>query len=156
MRGSTLRAVPVCLVVFACGCFLFQQDVKVTEVTPRTPTHAYWQKVGAILAQKPTSGELPALVAMVRAQTEALRDLPMEGVDAELIAAVENVIKCEDEVLRRADMVNNNSARLRESEQMAQVFADANRAAADAKKRVKTLQPTLNQRHGGGFPALGG
>lgn len=157
MRGFTLRAVPVCLAVFACGCFLTSGG-RAPEGGPAkpTPTHAYWQQVGAILAQRPTGQDLPAMVSLVRTQTDALRELPTEGVDPDLVAAVESLIKCEAEVLRRADMVDSDPARLRASKELAQVFADANRAAAESKKRVRALQPTLNTRHGGGFAPLAG
>lgn len=160
MRGFTLRAVPVCVVVFACGCFLTGGGRGPgggdATTTGATPTHAYWQRVGAILAQRPTGQDMPAMVSLVRTQTDALRELPAEGVDADLVAAVESLIKCEAEVLRRADMVDSDPARLRASKELAQVFADANRAAAEAKKRLRALQPTLNTRHGGGFAPLAG
>ncbi len=155
MRGFTLRAVPVCFAVFACGCFL-TRPIPVTEMTPPTPTHAYWRQVRATLAQKPTGSDLPALVRLVRAQTEALRALPTDDVDPDLVAAVDEVIRCEDEVLRRADMANNDTAMLKQNEAMARVFASANRAAADAKKRLKALQPALNAKHGDGFAPMGG
>ena len=156
MRGFTLRAVPVCFAVVACGCFLTQKAPAPATGEPPTVTHAYWRQVGATFAQKPVGNDLPAMVRLVRSQTEALRALPTEGVDAELVAAVEQVIKCEDEVLRRADMVNNDPGALRRNEQMARVFADANRAAADAKKRVRALQPALDAGYGGGFAPMGG
>ncbi len=156
MRGLMLRAVPVCFVVFASGCFLMPRTPNPYADPSSQPTRAYWQKVNSILAEKPTSGELLALVGLVRKQTDALRELPTEEVDADLVAAVNNVIKCEDEVLRRAEMANNDPGVLKSSRDLAVVFADANRAAAEAKKRVKALQPTLNTRHGGGFSVTGG
>lgn len=155
MRGFTLRAVPVCLVVFAGGCFL-NQGVRTSEAGPRSPTHVYWQKAGEVLAQKPAGQDMPSMIKLVRTQTDALRELPTEGVDADLVAAVGAVIKSEDEVLRQADMVDSDPARLKASKQLAQLFANANRAAAEAKKQLKALQPALNQRHGGGFAAIGG
>jgi hypothetical protein len=150
MRRDTLRVVPVCVVVFACGCFLTQPFVGTGAAAP-TPTHTYWRQVNAILAQKPTSNELPVLVELVRKQTDQLRELPTEGVDADLLTAVENVIKAEDAVLYRASMVDSDPERLKTSEGLAKAFADANRAAAESKKRLRALQPTLNTRHGGGF-----
>lgn len=159
MRGFTLRAVPVCLAVFACGCFLTggtRTPNGDAAKTGATPTHAYWQRVGAILAQRPTGPDLPAMVSLVRTQTDALRELPTDGVDPDLVAAVESVIKCEAEVLRRADMVDSDPARLKASKELSQVFADANRAAAEAKKRLRAMQPALNTRHGGGFAPLAG
>lgn len=155
MRGFTLRAVPV-FAAFACGCFLMPKTPDPNAAPAAAPTRAYWQQVSATLAQKPAGSDLPALVTLVRAQTEALRALPTDGVDAELVTAVEAVIKAEDEVLRRAEMADNSAAVLKENKQMAQVFADANRAAADAKKRVKALRPALNDRYNNGFPPLGG
>jgi hypothetical protein len=149
MRGGTLRAVPVCVVVFACGCFLTKPYVG--SVAAPTPTHAYWRQANAVLAQKPTSSDLPVLVELVRKQTDQLRELPTEGVDADLLTAVENVIKAEDAVLYRAAMVDSDPERLKTSEGLAKAFADANRAAAESKKRLRALQPTLNTRHGGGF-----
>ncbi|MFM8272815.1 MAG: hypothetical protein ACKODX_10840 [Gemmata sp.] len=68
-----------------------------------------------------------------------------------MLTAVENVIKAEDAVLYRAAMVDSDPERLKTSEGLAKAFADANRAAAESKKRLRALQPTLNTRHGGGF-----
>lgn len=157
MRGFTLRAVPVCFAVFACGCFLTNPSREPAGARPAMPpTQHYWTEVGNVLARKPAGDNLPALVALVRAQTEQLRALPTDDVDADLVAAVEQVIRCEDEVLRRADMVDNDANILKQNAAMARVFADANRAAADAKKRLKALQPALDAKHGGGFAPLGG
>ncbi|AWM39476.1 hypothetical protein GobsT_21940 [Gemmata obscuriglobus] len=155
MRGFTLRAVPVCVVVFACGCFL-TKPVTLTETANRTPTHAYWGQVSGILAQKPTGQDIPAYVSLVRTQTEALRGLNPEGVDDALVAAVQDLIRCEAEVLRRADMVDSDPAMLRGSKEMANAFATSNRAAAESKKRLRALQSGLNERHGGGFAPMGG
>ena len=156
MRGIMLRALPVCFVAFATGCLLSNSSIKVTEVAPRSATHAYWQRANAALAQKPTGGDMKALVQLIRAQTDALRELPPEGVDPALVAAVDEVVKCEDEVLRRADMVGDDPSVLKTNQAMAQVFADANRKAADAKKRLKALRGPLDERHGGGFAPAGG
>ncbi len=155
MRGIILRALPVCFVAFVAGCFTFGGNSAPPE-TARTPTHAYWQKANAALAQKPTSGEMKALVQLIRTQTDALRELSPEGVDPALVAAVDEVIKCEEEVLRRADMVGDDPTVLKTSEPMARAFAEANHKAAEAKKRLKALRGTLNEHHGGGFAAIGG
>lgn len=157
MRGFTLRAVPVCVVVFACGCFLTGGDRTPDKgAPPATPTHVYWQKVGEVLAQRPGSQDIPAMVSLVRVQTDALRELSTEGVDEALVAAVQDLIRCEAEVLRRADMVDSDPVRLKTSKELAQAFAAANRAAAESKKRLRGLQPALNDRHGGGFASIGG
>jgi hypothetical protein len=108
--------------------------------------------VGTILAQKPESNDMPGLVKLVRTQTLSLSDLNTENVDAALVAAIDDVVKCEEEVLRRADMVNNDPEALKRSEPMARAFADANKKAAEAKKRLKALQPSLNSRYGGISP----
>ncbi|HEY1190406.1 MAG TPA: hypothetical protein VGE74_22420, partial [Gemmata sp.] len=119
MRGFTLRAVPVCLAVFACGCFLTNGKRAPDGGTSdggaqgTTPTHVYWQQVGAILAQRPAGQDMPAMVGLLRTQNDAFRQLSAEGVDADLVSAVDALIKCEDEVLRRADMVDNDPARLK-------------------------------------------
>lgn len=156
MRRCTLRAVPVCFVVFACGCFLTGGNHGSGQRPGMSLTQYYWAEVGNILARKPDGKDFVSMVNLVRLQTDRLRELRTEGVDPDLVAAVDKVIKCEEEVLRQAEMIDNDPARLKTSKEQAHVFADANRAAADAKKRVKALQPTLNTRHGGGFVALGG
>ena len=157
MRKLTLRAVPVCLLVVATGCFstggLFSSNAP--PATP-TPTTAYWQKVSVTLAIKPTGGDMKSMVQLIRTQTEQLRTLSPDGVDAELVAAVNEVVKCEDEVLRRAQLVGNDPEILRKSKEMATVFADANRKAADAKKRLRAMRTTLNSRYGGGFSPISG
>ena len=73
MRGIMLRALPVCVLAFATGCFMFQGERASTSATPPTETHAYWQKVGEILARKPISTELKDMLKLVREQTDALR-----------------------------------------------------------------------------------
>ncbi|MBY0458076.1 MAG: hypothetical protein K2V38_12110 [Gemmataceae bacterium] len=157
MRRVSLRAVPVCLVALACGCFLTDgsREQKAAGAPP-SPTHDYWYKVGAILARRPAGADLPNLLALVRDQTEALRGLPTDGVDPELVAAVAEVIAREQDVLDRAELFDGNEKVLRSSKEMAGAFAGANRAAAEAKKRVRGLQPALNARHGGGFNPLAG
>lgn len=156
MRGFTLRALPVCFAVFACGCFLTPKAPVFTEPADKTPTHAYWRQVRATLARPPAGNDLRAMVQLVRAQTEALRDLPTDEVDADLVAAVEQVVKCEDEVLRRADMTGTDAGVLKQNQAMAKVFADANRQAAEAKKRLRALQPALTAKYGDGFAPMGG
>ncbi len=156
MRGFTLRALPVCFAVFACGCFFTQNNPFTTglakDTRPSSPTAACWQRVDTILAQKPETTDMPGLVKLVRAQTLSLSDLNTENVDASLVAAIEEIVKCEEEVLRRADMVNNDPEVLKRSEPMARAFADANKKASEAKKRLKALQPALNSRYGGIVP----
>lgn len=159
MRGSILRAVPVCAVVFACGCFLTGgRDATAPPADPPTssPTAAYWSGAAAALDQKPAGQDFGSMVRLVRTQTEALRGLPADGVDADLVAAVTAVVKAEDEVLRRADMANNDPELLKAQPAMAKSLADANKAAADAKKRLRALQPVLQSRHGGGFAPMTG
>ena len=155
MRGFILRALPVCFFVFTTGCFLTAPFVG-TPVAPRTPTHAYWQGADTALAQKTTAGDMKSLVTLVSAQTKALRELSPEDVDPALVAAVEEIIKCEEEVIRVAETAGYDPSVLKTNQLMAQVFADANRKAADAKKRLKALRGPLNERHGGGFAPLGG
>lgn len=154
MRGIMLRTLPVCFVTFAVGCFTMNGETG-TPVAPRSATHAYWQGAGAALAQKPLGGDMKSLVQLVSSQTDALRALSPEGVDPALVAAVEDVIKYEEEVLRRAEMVGSDPTVLKSSQAMAQAFADANRQAAEAKKRLKALRGPLNDRHGGGFAPIG-
>ena len=157
MRGFMLRAVPVCAVVFACGCFLTGGGHSTTgRIVSGGPTEVYWTHVGGALAEKPAGQDFAAMVNLVRVQTDRLRQEPTEGVDADLVAAVAAVIKAEDEVLRRAEMADNDPARLKASKDLAKAFADANRAAAEAKKRLRALQPTLKARHGGDFAPIGG
>jgi hypothetical protein len=156
MRGYMLRALPVCFVAFAAGCFTFPGNLGNfgTPAVPRTATHAYWQGASTALSQKP-SGDMRELVQFVRTQTNALRELSPDGVDPALVAAVEDVIKCEEEVIRIAEMAGNDPTVLRTSQAMTQMFGDANRKAAESKKRLKALRGPLNDRHGGGFAPMG-
>lgn len=157
MRGFTLRALPVCFVALAVGCFFTNSFVapKTAEPAP-TATHTYWNGVSAALAQKPAGADLKSMLGAVRAQTDALRALSPDGVDEALVAAVEEVIKCEDEVLRVAEMAGNDQAVIRSSRELAATFQAANRKATDAKKHLRGLREALNARHGGGFAALAG
>ncbi|MBN9120897.1 MAG: hypothetical protein J0I06_17390 [Planctomycetes bacterium] len=157
MRGFTLRAVPVCVVAFAAGCFFTNSSVTPDNgKSAPTVTHTYWQGVSAALAQRPAGNDLKAMLQTVRAQTDALRGLSPDGVDETLVAAVNDVIRAEDEVLHVADMVGEDLGALRTSKEMAVAFQTANRKAADAKKRVRGLRDALNTRYGGGFAVLGG
>ena len=144
MRGIILRSLPVCFVAFATGCFLTSGDIKVTEVAPRTASYAYWQRANAALAQKTAGGDMRSLVELIRAQTDALRELSPEGVDPALVAAVADVIKAEEEVIRVAETAGYDPAVMKTSQAMAQTFAAANRKAADAKKRLKAIPAPLN------------
>jgi hypothetical protein len=154
MRGFLLRAAPVCVAVFTIGCF-FTRETTHTEGAPRTPTHAYWRQANAALAQKPAGGDMRALVQLVRTQSETLRALPSEGVDAELVAAVDEVIKSEERVIEIAEMFGSDATRLKTAQGMAVVFADANRQASEAKSRLKAMRSLLNARYGGGFAPAG-
>jgi hypothetical protein len=170
MRGFTLRAVPVCFTALAVGCFSTNGSVspstadkaqnadktQTADKPQNATTRTYWGGVSAALAQKPAGGDLPSMVQVVRAQTNALRELSSDGVDQTLVAAVNEVIKCEDEVLRLAEVVDNDATVLRSSRQMVDSFSAANRRAADAKKRLRELRDGLNVRYGGGFAPLAG
>jgi hypothetical protein len=156
MREFTLRAAPVCFVAFAMGCFFTKNSVAPTTDAPPSATHTYWQGVSAALAQRPAGNDLRSMLAAVRSQTDALRELPSEGADETLVAAVAEVIRCEEEVLRVAEMAGNDAKILRSTREMAGAFQNANRTAADAKKRLRGLREALNARHGGGFAALAG
>ena len=156
MRGIMLRALPVCVLAFTTGCFLFQHEQAQLSAAPPTETHAYWQKVSEILAKKPPSQDLKAMLKLVREQTDALIELPTEDVDKDLVAAVEELIRCEEDVLRQAEFAGNDVETLKRSQGLAMGFATANKKAADAKKKVRALRDTLNKRHGGGIvPMLG-
>jgi hypothetical protein len=157
MRGFTLRALPVCLVAFAAGCFFTNGSLAPnTAGSAPTATHTYWQGVNGALSQRSTGADLKSMLDAVRAQTNALRDLPSEGVDEALVAAVDDVIRCEEEVLRVAEMFGNDATVLRSSREAAGTFGAANRKATDAKNRLRGLRDVLNSRHGGGFATIKG
>lgn len=156
MRKFTLRAAPVCAAAFLVGCFFTNSSVAPTAAKPPSATHAYWQGAGAALGQRPGGQDFGSMIRAVRAQTDALRELPTDGVDEALVAAVDEVIRCEEEVLRVAEVCGNDAKTLRSNREMAGTFQAANRKAADAKKRLRALREQLNERHGGGFAALAG
>ena len=153
MRGIMLRALPVCVAALATGCFLTKSSVG-PATSQNTPTHAYWQQVGAVLMEKSTSGEMRDLLPLIRNQTERLRGFSTDGVEPELVAAVADLVRCEDEVLRRADLVGDDPSVMRSNKDVATAFADANRQAFESKKRLVALRDLLNQRLGGGFGAI--
>jgi hypothetical protein len=158
MHGILLRALPACLVALAVGCFTTNNEVAPATKSapaPATVTHAYWQGAAAALSRKPTSGEMKDLVQLVTVQTDALRALSPEGVDPALVQATEEVLRCEEEVLRIAELFNNDAAKLKENQAMALTFADANRKASEAKKRLKALRGPLTERCGAGFAPIG-
>jgi|GEM_PF-3365953 len=154
MRGFIFRALVVYSIAGATGCFLTNNTNRIGTSTPKTATHAYWQKVGEIFARKATSGDMKALVQLVREQTDALKELSPEGVDGDLVAAVDEVIRCEEEVLWRAEMAGNDAEMMRRSQEIAKMFADANRKASGAKQKVKGMRKLLDERYGGGFTPM--
>jgi hypothetical protein len=153
MRGTILRAAPACVLALAAGCFTLG-NLQKDDGPPRTPTHAYWRQVGEILARPPAAQNMQGMLRLVGEQAAALRDLPTEGVDAELVAAVQDVVKCEQEVLERAEMADSNEEVLRQSREMATLFADANKKAAESKRRLRALREALNARYDGGFAPM--
>jgi hypothetical protein len=155
MRGFTLRALPVCFVAVAAGCFSPGGTVATKTGPATTRTHEYWRQVSAALAQKPSADDMKGLVKLVRAQTDTLRDLSPDGVDPSLASAVEDLVRCEDEVLRIAATVDNDPGYLKENQVLAKSFSEANRKASESKKRLKALRDSLNARYGGGFAAIG-
>ena len=155
MRGIILRALPVFVLTCATGCFLTNGGGSPqASLAPPTPTHAYWQQTGAILAEKPVNGELPTLLALVGRQTDALGKLSPDGVDPTLVAAVQEVIRCEQKVLEIAETADNDEKVLRATQVTAKAFGDANKAASDAKKRLKALRGPLSERYGRGFTSM--
>ena len=157
MRAIMLRALPACLVAFAVGCFTTNNEVApTTAAKPATPTHAYWQGAAAALSQKaPSGGDMKSMVQLITSQVDTLKALSPEGVDPALVEAAEEVIQCEEEVLRTAAMFNNDTAKLKENQAMAVTFADTNRKASEAKKRLKALRGTLIEHYGGSFVNIG-
>lgn len=135
MRGL-LRALPVCLVALA-GCFTTGSENPPVGGAPPT----YWQQANAILSRKPAADDLRSNLALVRQQADALRELSSEGADPAVVAAVEQVVRCEDEVSRIALLANDDPAVFKQSQMLATQFSDANRKAADAKKRLKAFGP---------------
>jgi hypothetical protein len=154
MRGIMLRALPVCVLAFTTGCFLLKGEQAPSSATPRTETHAYWKKVDEILARQPASPDVKSMIQLVSEQTDALRALSPEGVDPDLVAAVDDLIRCEEVVLDRWDQAGGDVENLKTIRTMAELFASANKKAADSKKRLWALRETLNSRHGGGFAQM--
>jgi hypothetical protein len=152
MRGIMLRALPVLLLACATGCFLTGGRSALSH--PPTPTHAYWQQASMILAEKPLSGDMPAQLALVGRQTDALGKLSPEGVDPTLVAAVQEVIRSEQRVLELAANAGNKEEVLRATPGVAQTFGEANKAAAEAKKRLKALRGPLSEQYGRGFAQM--
>jgi hypothetical protein len=153
MRGTILRAAPACVLALAAGCFTLG-NLQKDAGPPRTQTHAYWRKAGEILARQPAAQNMPGMLRLVGEQTAALRELPTEGVDAELVAAVQDLVKCEQEVLGRAELADYNEEILRQSREMATLFADANKKAAESKRRLRAMREALNARYDGGFAPM--
>lgn len=156
MRGFLLRALPACAVACALGCFSMNGLLSPAAREPATPTHAYWQGASAALAQKPAAQDIGAMLTAVRAQTQALRALDPTGVDPELVAAVNDVIAREEKVLSIAETADNSAEIIRSSKPMAAAFGDANKQAAESKKRLRAMRDGMNAKHGGGFAALAG
>lgn len=162
MREALARVLPVWLAVLALGGCVHTQNLAPDPVEPSadkgvaTTTQLYWQQLNEVMRVRAKSDGLADLSAAVRQQAEALRNLSVLGVDAELVAATEVLAKAQDRMVEVAQIAGNDPANLKKSAELNRAFRDAGRQTAEAMNRLRAMRGKLAARYSADFPQLEG
>ena len=142
------------------GCFGTGERQPAADAGPpagdKDRTLEYWGKLREAMTPRAKADGLRALTGEVRRQVEAVRNQPVAGVDSELLAAAEELARCQEKVIELAEIADFQIAGLQSSPQMKQAFGEANRQASAATARLKALRAKLSTRYGVSFPVLDG
>ena len=111
-------------------------------------TLEYWNGLRGIMGQRSKSDDLRALTNLIQRQASTIRALPTEGVDPELVSAANAVARCQDEVIKLAEIADFQLAALRASPAVAKQFAQANQQATAATANLAQLHSRLSARYG--------
>jgi hypothetical protein len=144
------------------GCFTTEsrQAAPVANVGPptgdREHTLEYWSKVRDVMRQRTTSPDmnLKQVAAMVRQEADALRKLPLDGVDKDLYVAALAVAQSQEKMLAAADQAGYSPASLRADPELKKAYSDAGQQTTAGITRLKALQATLSARYGVPFPPI--
>lgn len=117
-------------------------------------TVKYWASLREIHMTRTNADDISTVAEAVRKQMTATRDLPTDGVDAELVASAGAVANCQERLLAVAEDAGYSSAYLRKSPPLMKAFSDAGRQTGEAQLRLKALRPRLAARYATDFPPL--
>jgi hypothetical protein len=142
------------------GCFSTGNQEQAETTAAGVPggdkerTQAYWGQLRPILLQKSTSSDLRVLTKVVQTQVNAIRELPRDGVEPELLAEIDALLRYQDKVIEAAEVADFQFASLRSSPDLRKQFSDASQQAIAATARVKALRGKLAARYRAEFPSL--
>ena len=91
---------------------------------------------------------------MIRGQVDAIRRLPVDGVDRDLLGATFAVVQNQEKLLTVAETVGYNPASLRSDAGLQKSFSDAGQQITAGKARLKTIHTVLSARYGVAFPPI--
>jgi hypothetical protein len=141
------------------GCFT--TDKKLEPVGPigpptgeKEPTLEYWNKVREVMRLKTTSSDMRQVAAIVQRQADAVRQLPIQGVDKDLYVAALAVAQNQDKELKTAEAAGYSPAALRADPELRKSYSDASQQVTAAITRLKALAPTLSARYGAPFAPI--
>lgn len=159
-----MRVITLVLAVL-CGTGLFGCVLTSTELTPPAEqstsnreaaltTAMYWKSLREITMTQTKSDDMTVLADVIRKQADAIRKLPAEGVDAELVQHAEAVAACHEKLLTVVDQAAYSVAGLKASPELRRQFMEAGRQTGEAQARLKALRPKLSARYMTDFPHL--
>lgn len=141
------------------GCFT--TDKKPEPVGPVGPptgdkehTLEYWGKMREVMRLKTASSDMKQVAAIVQRQADAVRQLPINGVDKELYVAALAVSQSQDKELKAAAAAGYSPSTLRADPELRKSYAEAGQQVAAGVARLKALAPTLSARYGAPFPPI--
>lgn len=143
------------------GCFSLDGSVPRTlDAGPATGdkdrTLEYWGQLRGVMRMQSRSGDLREVADVVRKQVDAIRALPPESVDVELVAAADALARSQEAVLEAGETAGFNPAALRAAPEVMKSYTDAGRRTSAATMRLKNLRAKLGARYGVAFPPLDG
>ena len=159
MRGFLTRAVAALCALGPVGCLLTSNDLQPpdkidTNRDAALATAAYWKQLRTISQERSKSDDMRVLADAINKQMTAIRALPSEGVDAELVRHAEAVAACHERMLAVVETAGYAVAALKQSSETRRSFMEAGRQTGEAQARLKALRPSLAARYGTDFPPL--
>jgi hypothetical protein len=142
------------------GCFTSgsQPPVTVASVGPPTGdkehTLEYWGKVREAMRLQTTSPDMRQVAAVVRQEADMVRQLPVDGVDLDLVVAANAVAQCQEKMLAAASTANYNRALLRADPDLQHAYSEALQQTSAAITRLKALHSKLSARYGVTFAPI--
>jgi hypothetical protein len=110
-------------------------------------TLEYWDKVREVLQVKSTAVNMRAEAAIVQRQADAIRRLPIDGVDHDLYVAALQVAQNQDKMLKAADAAGFRPSALQGDPELKAAYSAACQQITSATAYLKSLQPVLSARY---------